>query len=69
MSCPREEDLTDLAPFSQEIHELSAVTLTVKVLRKANLSTTGAQFRYLRIARRLEKLRRMKKVARNTRSC
>ena len=69
MSCPGEEDLTDLAPLSQEIHELSAKTLTMKVLRKANLSTTGAQFRYLRIARKLEKLRRMKKVARNTRSC
>ena len=61
MSCPGEEDLRDLAPFSQEIHELSAKTLTVKVLRKANLSTTGTQFRYLRIARKLEKLRRMKK--------
>ena len=61
MSCPGEEDLTDLAPLLQEGHELSAKTLTMKVLRKANLSTTGAQFRYLRIARKLEKLRRMKK--------
>ena len=68
MSCHREEDLTDLAPFSQEIHELSTKTLIVKVLRKANLSTTGTQFRFLRIARKLEELRRIQKVAQNTRS-
>ena len=68
MSCHREEDLTDLAPFSQEIHELSTKTLIVTVLRKANLSITGAQFRFLRIARKLEKLRKMQKVAQNTSS-
>ena len=56
MICPREEDL---APFSQETHELSAKTLIVKFLTKANLALNA----------RSSDVSKTREIAHNAKSC
>ena len=56
MICPREEDL---ASFSQEIHKLSLKHC--EIFKKGEFKHERL-FRYLRIARKLEKFLRMQKL-------